>query len=547
MCGIWFLLNKNKEQISHQQLLLSQNIQPRGPDSLTVTNFNINNNATLHFYRLAINDSSESAEQPFKKTINTKTYYSVCNGEIYNHKKLSKQYNFKLESNSDCEILLHLFLMNGIEFMLPSIKGVFAGLIIEYDNLTNDMNYYVFRDRLGIRPLYICDTEDYLSIASEIKGIYNNDDKNNVFPFPIGSYFSNTYNFKKYWSLSQFNFSRSKYSSSCERLKGWTNDDDNDNKLTYFNYQQKLVEKFTESVSLRLLSDRPICCLLSGGLDSSLVAGMVSRLIYPRRVYTFSIGFEGATDFKYAQLVSKHINSIHTNVIINKEQALNAINEVIKVCETYDTTTIRASVWQYLLCKWISENTDFKVVMMGDGSDELFGGYIYFNKSPNASESHNECIKLLENINYYDVLRADRAVACHGLETRVPFLDSDFVEYVLSIPEEFRFPEDKKECEKYFLRQSFIDSNIIPYEVLMRKKEAFSDGISSIEDSWFVLIQKYIYEKYQMSENDYYMYKIKEYYGDKCKNNFIGYWLPNKKWVGEINDPSARMLTHYSK
>lgn len=540
MCGIWFYIQKNKITTTQYDLLLEKyyNIRPRGPDDSKL--LLINDQTLLGFHRLSINDVSEKGDQPFIRKNGTRNVYLICNGEIYNSKELAQRFSLYLDSTSDCETIIELYLLFGIQKTLSLLKGVFAGIIIEYDMTNKTVHMFSFRDRLGIRPLFYAISENGLCLSSEIKGLptLSADIKSYYEPFPPGNYSISTFkynqtseislSFKQYWSIYNLN------KINCVDEIG----------VIHENIRNRLET----SVIQRMQSDRPICCLLSGGLDSSLISALVSKnTSHP--VHTFSIGFEGGTDFMYAKMVADHIKSIHTEVIITKDEALESIEHVIKLCETYDTTTIRASVWQYLLCKYISEKTDFKVVMMGDGSDELCGGYIYFNKSPNSTESHTECQKLLSEIHHFDVLRADRAVACSGLETRVPFLDSDFVEYYMSIHPDIRFPRDEStgenKIEKYLLRQSFASTDILPNEVLWRKKEAFSDGTSSKEDSWFTLIQKYIQEKFGMTENDFYKSKIYENYKNKCDGNFIHYWLPNSDWVGNVTDPSARMLTHY--
>lgn len=542
MCGIWFYIQRDNITLDLQNILTEkfENIRNRGPDSSIL--LPINNFAFIGFHRLSINDLSINGNQPFIRTSHHKIIYLVCNGEIYNSNQLISEHNLYVESSSDCESIIELYMKYGIQKTLTLLKGVFAGTIIEHDTITDTIYVIAFRDRIGVRPLYYSTTNDSLSLCSEIKGLYTTSNSI-VNPFPPSHYMITTIkirekniyqppvscNFRSYWNL---NMIEQNYNYS-------TND------LLYSDIRNRLEN----SVKMRLLSDRPICCLLSGGLDSSLVSALVAKNSQ-HQVHTFCIGFEGGTDFEYAKMVANHINSIHTEIKISKETALESLNAVIDVCETYDITTIRASVWQYLLCKYISENTKFKVVMMGDGSDELFGGYIYFNKSPNSLESHNECVKLLSEIHHFDVLRSDRAVACSGLETRVPFLDSDFIEFYLSIDQSLRFQYDdsgNNKIEKYLLRKSFENTNILPNEVLWRKKEAFSDGTSSNDDSWFTMIQKYISEKYNIDEKSYYKNRIFEKYNNTCDNNFIHYWLPNKHWVGDIQDPSARVLQHYSE
>jgi asparagine synthase (glutamine-hydrolysing) len=297
-------------------------------------------------------------------------------------------------------------------------------------------------------------------------------------------------------------------------------------------------------------------CLLSGGLDSSIVSAITAKHV-KHVLHTFTIGLEGATDIKYAEMVSKHIKSIHQTFIVTIQDALDAIEEVIYTIESYDCTTVRASVWQYLLGKKIKENTDIKVLLTGEGSDELMSGYMYFHKAPDAYESHRENMRLLEDIHRFDGLRVDRAMSCHGLEVRIPFLDPEFVELYLSLPIDLRMAS--RGIEKQLFRDAFKDTDYLPHEVLYRRKEAFSDGTSSLEKSWFEILQEHIgglvsdeefmNHKYGVevdSKEKYYYKKIFEKnFGEKCFGVIPYYWLP--KWCGNVMEPSARVLDVYSK
>jgi len=269
----------------------------------------------------------------------------------------------------------------------------------------------------------------------------------------------------------------------------------------------------------------------------------------------------GGTDTKYADMVAKHIKSNHHNIELSKEDFLGAIEDTIYAIESYDITTVRASVGQYLVSKYISENTDIKVVMSGDGSDELCSGYIYNYNAPSEEELHNEASLRLKEIHLYDGLRADRATSYHGLELRVPFLDQNFINMYMKINPKLRIPNNER-MEKYLLRKAFEDENILPNEVLWRKKEAFSDGISSEAESWHTIIKEYINnkitdEEYELkrvnykhcpptSKEAYYYRKIFcKHFGNKNCNVIPEFWLP--KWSGDIKEPSARVLDVYKK
>ena len=549
MCGIWGFLknNINKETLINNEILLEKfnNVGGRGPEDHKY-NF-LNNNMILGFHRLKINDSNELANQPFTTQILNKEYHLICNGEIYNFIHLKNDYSLIPKSNSDCEVILHLFLLfgadlNAMKKTVNLLKGVFAGGIFEVDKNTDEIKMYLFRDRIGVRPMFYGRTQatDF-GFSSEIKGLSPFFEHIKVFQPGTIMYLENKEGLIRDFSIHEYYF----YNYNINK----------DQQLDVI--KSNIKEKFTESVRKRMMSDRPLCCLLSGGLDSSLVASVLSK-ISTNKIHTFCIGMKGGTDFKYAQQVADYIGSIHKEVYFTPEDGCNAIKDVIWATETFDITTIRASVGQYLISKWLKENTEFKVVYIGDGSDELTGGYKYFCKAPDADSLDQECRKLIKEIHLYDALRADRAVSIHGLETRVPFLDSDFVDYYLEIDPEFRMAKDG--IEKYLLRSSFDDGETLPDNVLWREKEAFSDGVSSLKKTWFQIIQEWIdtfvtdeeYEqnkdKYKVNppnskESYYYRKTFDELFGDQYNNVIPHFWLP--KWVGNVSEPSARVLDVY--
>lgn len=316
----------------------------------------------------------------------------------------------------------------------------------------------------------------------------------------------------------------------------------------------------------RSKAERPIGALLSGGLDSSLVASILAGELKKRGqvLKTFSIGLPNATDKKYAELVAEHIGSQHTHVEVHEEDFLNAVENIVKTTETFDITTIRATTGNYLIGKWVSDNTDVKVLLIGDGSDELCSGYMYFHNAPDPQTSHLENKRLISDIHFYDVLRADRGLASNGLEARVPFLDLDFIKLYLSIDPTLRVPSITKKgfkMEKSLLRDSFYGTGLLPDEVLYRQKEAFSDGVSGKEKSWYQILQEWCETKY--SDDDlaraqkqisyltphskealHYRTIFRKYFGNGQVENIVPYfWLP--KWSGDIKDPSARVLKVY--
>lgn len=558
MCGIWLFLLK--QTINNDSTLLKYMNElnlynkfmktiNRGPDRSTFEVIHKPTNAILGFHRLSIMDPSTRGDQPFKLETDTRTIWSICNGEIYNHHELATKYNLHLTSGSDCEIIPHLYKSQGIDVLCKELDGEYSFTILDIDMKTGYGDIYICRDRFGIRPLFYTENNEYYNFSSEIKSIADN---NSVKVFPPRNYMHltntngswNNLGFTYYYKI-QKSILLTEETTSLEQIK------------------EKIRTTFIESVKSRLSSDRPLGCLLSGGLDSSLVASIASQILKEngRQLQTFSIGMDGSTDEYYAKQVAKHIGSNHTHIKFEQEDFINALKNVIYVTETYDITTVRASTGQYLVSKWISENTDIKVLLIGDGSDELTAGYMYFHKAPSYEELHNENIRLLEDIHYYDVLRADRGIAENGLEARVPFLDHKFVDLYLSIDPKLRHPNTFK-LEKWLLRDAFntTDNKYLPSEVLFRKKEAFSDGVSSMKKSWYKIVQEYANELYTDEEFEKEQKRIthncppsKEalYFRKIWEENYSDpyvipyFWLP--KWCGNVNEPSARVLQVYNE
>ena len=426
------------------------------------------------------------------------------------------------------------------------LDGVFAGIVVEMDSSTNQAKLMAFRDPIGVRPLFYGHTENSSwGFSSVLKGLSGQ--LEHIEPLLPGCWMELSFdmtlmNFE--WSLHRYYHYHYPLSITLPSEK---------------DYHELIRYKFTQAVVKRQMSDRPVCCLLSGGLDSSLVASILARNS-TEPIHTFCCGMKGGTDFAWAKKVADHIGAIHHEVYFTEQDGLNAILPVAFETETWDITTIRASVGQYLVSKYVSENTDFKVVYIGDGSDELVGGYKYFCNAPSPIEFHKECVRLIRELHYYDVLRADRAVSCHGIETRVPFLDKEFINTYLNLPPELRQPKDG--IEKYLLRKSFEQGDYLPKDVLWREKEAFSDGVSSAKKSWFEIIQQYINtqisdEYYQKNKQQYihspphskeslfYRELFASTFGDEYCTVIPKYWLP--KWNGNVLEPSARVLSSYGR
>tara|TARA_B110000003_G_scaffold276127_1_gene321029 strand:- start:4894 stop:6618 length:1725 start_codon:yes stop_codon:yes gene_type:complete len=487
MCGIFSILNN-----THDKEIVEMAFQKgsaRGPES-SVLEFSIENNTVLGFHRLAINGYSDvKSNQPLKLHNCT----LICNGEIYNYKKLYKMSpTFQQQTASDCEIILHMYNKYGIRQTLQFIDGVFAFVLIDHKKSI----VYVARDTYGVRPLFVSNGTELTSnknitFSSDIKCISKLLDAdmvpNNVKQFPPGVCYK--YSIKNTSGIEEYCY-RNSYSFSSPNAFQITYSD--------FNWEEQIFTALDNAVKKRIFdtTEREIACLLSGGLDSSLIAALVSKYykqLTGRKLHTWSIGFKGSEDIKYAQKVANHIGSEHHSIIVKPEIFLKAIERVIYDVESYDTTTIRASVGNWLIAKYIKDNSKAKVIFNGDGSDEITGGYLYFHYIKDPILFDKECRRLLKDISHYDVLRSDKSISSHGLEARTPFLDRQFVDLYLSIPVEKRCHSKQGFCEKFLLRSAF-DFGLLPEKVLWRTKEAFSDGVSKTTNSWSDIIKKHVKE-----------------------------------------------------
>ena len=554
MCGIFSyiykLKNSDDDMNSYYDQKLLENfnrISKRGPDN---TQCRMENNVFLGFHRLSINDISESGNQPM--VLND--YYLICNGEIFNHQKIIDEYGFKTKSKSDCEVILHLYsyLIEKISednsdpyndvmnILCNKLDGEFSFVL--YDSMRNYI--YVARDPYGVRPLFIGTTSNNdIVFSSELKGLNNLVES--AKQFEPGSYMVIGNNIPQL----KLEVTHNKY-HNIQLFDHIVNND----LITENEILESLNNFFREAVYKRMMSDKEICSLLSGGLDSSLVASIVSEKLGPNKLKTFAIGIKGSPDLKYAQMVADHIKSVHHSIELTEEQFLEAIEEVIIAIESYDTTTVRASVGNYLVSKYIKENTDCKVIFNGDYADEVCGGYKYFKKTISDMEFHNECVRLVNDIHFFDCLRSDRSISNNGLEARVPFADKDFVNFYLSIRPGLRMSYDK--IEKYMLRKAFMNDNLLPEEILWRQKEAFSDGVTAETRSWYEIIQEFVDtqmtdEYFEENKNKYKhntpVLKESFYYREIFEKHYEGFdnvipyfWMP--KWCGDMTDPSAREI-----
>lgn len=514
MCGILALLNtKQKDEMCDISL------QKRGPDNKVVKN--INNN-TYFFNRLKIVDTEDTANQPFVKDDTV----VMCNGEIYNHKLLEQEYGLNnLDSKSDCEKILSMYKKyKDFKKIVSLFDGVFAILLVDGDKV------YFVRDGIGVRPLFYGKTDTGLAVSSIAKPLLNLVDKViQVVPGMI--YECNT---------NGSNMNMTEYKCNLPLMIPYP--DDKVKSVRHILY---------DAVKKRIDVDRNIGCLLSGGLDSSIVASILCELMGPENVRTYSIGMVGSTDLHYANIMAKHLGTKHTEVYFTPDEGLDAIPSVIKELESYDITTIRASVPMYLLSKYIAENTSDRVIFSGEGADELFCGYLYFHNAPTPEDAAIESKRLVEDLHMYDVLRGDRCVSSNGLEFREPFLDRVLVAFALDyISADDKIPQTKVDgevCyEKLLLRNAFSD--MLPEQILWRRKEGFSDGNSSLDKPWSNYIGDYVNNIIRDDKvEDVYLSKEQMYYKqifDKCFTpNYcpdIYMWMP--KWSGDLKDPSGRLI-----
>lgn len=526
MCGIFYT-----NSVSAHNYVLFDKIKHRGPDISIIIS---ENNHMYGFHRLAIINPNSEYNQPYVKD----GVVLLCNGEIYNMKELIEKYELKEEYQSDCEVILDVYLKTGsILETIQSIDGEFG--IIIHD--TNKNIVYAARDFMGIRPLYYShDSNKTIHISSELKALPCNGQ--HIIPRFIYSFnvlqhvadLPTLMTFQEYWSFPT--------------LSSKT--------MVSFNLINELYNLLNESVKSRLTSDQPVGCLLSGGIDSSLIVALASKHI--PNIRCFTIGSESSPDVQSARLVAKFLNVPLTVVDFSFEEGISKLIPVIYHLETYDITTIRASVPQYILAKWISKNTDIKVILSGEGSDELFSGYVYSKLAPTPEALFDDGVRLLSELYQYDCLRTDRTLSAWGLEVRVPFLNKKLIEFVLGLNPEYRMCSQKpfeyisRNLEKNLLRTMIQYYKLLPDEISTRPKEAFSDAVSSKEKSWYRTIQDWIHD--HNLEDKIYTHvppnsKESKYYRNvfdllypKQEHILKKYWLP--KWTKQT-DPSATVLDCY--
>ncbi len=456
MCGIVCAYNDKiqMEELRPQLLSMSKRIRHRGPDW---SGIHVAEHAILAHERLAIVDPT-SGKQPLYSE--DKKLVLAANGEIYNHRELRKQTTkYAYQTGSDCEVILGLYQEKGVEFV-DELNGIFAFVLYDAEKNT----FFVARDHMGIIPLYMgWDASGTLYFASELKSLEGYCTKIEV--FPPGHF----------------------YESSIGELTKWYDRDWRDYDVVKDNPTsiEDLQQSLEDAVHRQLMSDVPYGVLLSGGLDSSITSALAKKFAKKRiesddtneawwpQLHSFSVGLVGSPDLAAAQKVAKHIGTVHHEVTFTVQEGLDAIRDVIYHLETYDITTVRASTPMYLLARVI-KSMGIKMVLSGEGADEVFGGYLYFHKAPDAKEFHDETVRKLDKLYQYDCLRANKSLAAWGIEGRVPFLDKEFMDVAMRIN-----PQDKmitpERMEKWVLRKAFEE--YLPESVAWRQKEQFSDGV----------------------------------------------------------------------
>ena len=457
MCGILcaFDLKQSNVSIRPQILEMSKKLRHRGPDWSGIYDAS---NAVLSHERLAIVDPT-SGNQPLISP--SKKLILAANGEIYNHRALRStcDLEYQFQTESDCEVILALYEKEGKDFV-KKLNGIFAFAI--YDQERDE--YFIARDHMGIIPLYMgWDGDGTFYVASELKALEGVCSKIEL--FPPGHYLHSSEGKPVKWYTPDW--------TEYETVK------DNPTSI------EDLHDALADAVHRQLMSDVPYGVLLSGGLDSSITSALAKKFAAKRiesgdtqtawwpQLHSFSVGLEGSPDLAAAQKVAEHIGTVHHEIKFTIQEGLDAIREVIYHLETYDITTIRASTPMFLMARAIKA-LGIKMVLSGEGADELFGGYLYFHKAPNAEEFHEETVRKLEKLHQYDCLRANKSLAAWGIEGRVPFLDKEFIEVAMRLnPKDKMITSDR--MEKWVLRKAF--ESYLPESVAWRQKEQFSDGV----------------------------------------------------------------------
>ncbi|XP_063381410.1 asparagine synthetase [glutamine-hydrolyzing] [Cydia fagiglandana] len=549
MCGIWAIFGA-KDGVNLKCIKCFAAITHRGPDAWRVEQDAREPGALLGFSRIAIVDGLHGM-QPMKLHRYPRTTL-ICNGEIFNCKLLQTEHDFPYETNCDVEAIIHLYHNFGIAEAVRRLDAEFVFCLVDGEK----RKIYLARDPYGVRPMFrFHDPESgTMGICSEAKGLVgikeSASETATLEPFLPGHF--------QIWSMLEGGKVKLDHTEQFFKpgmslnYKPYVPE----SVLGKMNIYEKTAHLLEAACRKRLMSDRRIGCFLSGGLDSSLVTALVVKLAkevkLPYKIQTFAIGMGDSPDLAAARIVADHLGTEHHEVQFDENDVREALDNVIYHLETFDITTIRASIPMYLLSKYIKEKTDTTVVFSGEGADEVAQGYIYFRDAPSAEAGHEESLRLLSDIYLYDGLRADRTTSAFSLELRVPFLDIEFTHHYLGTEAKLRQPQDG--VEKYMLRKSLAKSDLLPDSILWRHKEAFSDGVASVKKSLFTTIGEIIAERYKEEPTQYKGVQPttteSKYYRHVFEKSFPGqynftpyYWMP--KWV-EVSDPSARFIKHYA-
>lgn len=550
MCGIWFYLGIMPP--THPALTWVKTLFPRGPEDMRIEE--LSGNMTMGFTRLAINGLNNAGMQPFfKNKYESDELAWMCNGEIYNWRELCKTHLLDTRSGSDCEVLGELYEIysatDDLTSFFRSLDGVFALVIVDQKR----GRVVVGRDPYGIRPLFEAQRDDDMIFTSELKASAAL--CRTAKPFAPGTY--------QVWDIAtKKNLLTQRY-HDVPFLTNPMLTPKHPNGLDMACASLRFA--LEQAVEKRMMTERPVAALLSGGIDSSLIASLVQKNLRKRGfktpLKTFSVGMKGSSDLKHAKMVADWIGSEHHEIVLTADDFFRVIPDVIRAIETFDTTTVRASVGNYLISLHTRCKSDCKVVFNGDGADEIFGSYLYFYNAPSERQYEEEVTRLLTDIHMYDVLRSDRTISVHGLEPRTPFLDKQFVAVARSIASEWRRPVKGKQVEKWILRRAFDDGVTLPHQVLWRRKEAFSDGVSSAEKSWYEEIQQRVKDKIpsdwkeqaearfthltpKTEEQYYYRVLFEAEFATAPLPKCVPYfWMP--RWSPGATDPSARTLEVY--
>jgi asparagine synthase (glutamine-hydrolysing) len=606
MCGIFYFQIVAKLSIAQLKTLQENCILSahRGPDKSV---FMKDDTRAWGFHRLSINGTDAAADQPF----HLKNCRLICNGEIYNFRALIQEFELESEykSGSDCEIIIHLYRKIGFHETVRRLDGVFGFVLHDYESGVT----YVARDPVGVRSLFIGVSRhdgifgsDYfdlacvsmnpdhygLFVASELKSIHALCDT--VVQFPAGTYMEyhgedsvdGTAVFRTYYDYASLTGGGSDGGGNGGGVSSRFEKQLKELRVEYSfpvtegesetEILANIRELFTKAVVKRLMSERPVGCLLSGGLDSSLVTAIVARelkRVNPDTVLnTYSIGLEGSVDLYWARRVAEYLGTCHHEVSLTESDFLEAIYATIQQTESYCTTTIRASVGNYLVSKYIQQQTDDVVIYCGDMSDEIFGSYRGFLKAPSDADFQRENERMIRDVRFFDLLRSDKSISGAGLEARVPFADKEFLSYIMRIPPRFKRFTDER-IEKYLLRKAFQPADggadggadgdaLLPDDVLWRRKEAFSDGVSSANGrTWVQMVKEYadrIITDAEYNNKNHHLYSLynppydKEsfYYRRVFETLYEGrgdtipyYW--RHPFCEGVLDPSARLLSFY--